>query len=184
MLDEEQLGSHIDRHFTRTLFRLETLDHYAVDSDGDDFRRYLNGEPGPDLDRKGPWMEHIRDEVARGLHTYRVHVVDGPLTDYLRFEFEWGYAYNSAAGEHIRILDLSEQPRPDGLIDEDFWLIDEEQAIRMHYDSAGRYLGAAVAPSSLAPRYRTARDTAWSVAVPFTDYWHAHPQYWRDHPAA
>ena len=80
MLDEQQLGDYIDRHFASTLFRLETLDRYDVGSNGDDLDRYLAGEPGPDMARKGPWMDHIRSEVARGLHTYRVHVVRGPLT--------------------------------------------------------------------------------------------------------
>jgi uncharacterized protein DUF6879 len=183
MLDEERLGAHIDQHFTRSLFRLETLNRYDVDSDGDDLHRYLSGESGPDLDRKGPWMEHIRGEVARGLHTYRVHVVNGPLTDYLRFEFEWGYVYNSEAGEHIRVLDLSEQARPDVLVDEDFWLIDDEQAIRMHYTPDGKFVGAEIAPHETAQRYRAVRDAVWAIAVPFDSYWQGHPQYWRNRPA-
>jgi hypothetical protein len=101
VLDEQQLGDYIDAHFTSTLFRLETLSHYDVGSDGGDLTRYLAGEPGPDMTRKGAWMDRIRSEVDRGLRTYRVHVVDGPPSDYLRFEFEWGYVHNAVAGEHI-----------------------------------------------------------------------------------
>lgn len=181
MLDEQQLGDYIDRHFDSTLFRLETLDQYDVGSNGDDLDRYLAGEPGPDMARKGPWMDQIRSEVARGLHTYRVHVVRGPLTPYLRFEFEWGYVHNAAAGEHIRILDLTEQPEPPALAHEDFWLIGDDRAVRMHYDLGGRFLGAEIAPASEVPRYSAARDAAWEAALPFTDYWAAHPQYRRDH---
>jgi hypothetical protein len=184
MLNEQQLGDYIDRHFTNDLFRLETLDRYEVVSDGGDFSRYLAGQPGPDMARKGPWMDHIRSEVARGLHTYRVHVVTSPLSDYLRFEFEWGYVYNAAAGEHIRILDLAEQQRPDGLLDEDFWLIGDDRAIPMHYDPTGRYLGAEIVLGVEAARFQIARDAAWAAAVPFSDYWQAHPQYWRDRRAA
>jgi hypothetical protein len=106
VLDEQQLGDYIDAHFTSTLFRLETLSHYDVGSDGGDLTRYLAGEPGPDMTRKGAWMDRIHSEVDRGLRTYRVHVVDGPPSDYLRFEFEWGYVHNAVAGEHIRILRL------------------------------------------------------------------------------
>ncbi len=180
MLDEQQLGDYIDRHFETTLFRLETLDRYDVGSNGSDLDRYLAGEDGPDMARKGPWMDQIRSEVARGLHTYRVHVVRGPLSPYLRFEFEWGYAYNAAAGEHIRILDLAEQPKPAALTAEDFWLIGDGRAVRMHYDPDGKFLGAEVAPRNEVPRYRAARDAAWEAAVPFTDYWAAHPQYHRE----
>ncbi|NKE57872.1 hypothetical protein FXN61_13935 [Lentzea sp. PSKA42] len=183
MLDENELGAYIDQHFTSTLFRMETLDLYDVSSNGDDFRRYLDGEPGPDMSRKGKWLDHIRNEVVRGLHTYRVHVVHGPLTDYLRYEFEWDYVHNAAAGEHIRILDLTEQSSPEGLVADDFWLIGEDHAVVMHYDDEGRFQHGRIVPEGQLVEYRQARDAAWSAAVPFTDYWREHPQYWRDSPA-
>jgi|AntDryMetagUQ889_1029465.scaffolds.fasta_scaffold12316_2 hypothetical protein len=180
MLDEQELGDYIDSRFTRVLFRLETLDRYDVASNGDEYQRYLAGEVKPNPERKEPWMEHIRGEVSRGLHTYRVHVVRSPLNDYLRFECEWGYVYNARAGEHIRILDLAERLTPADLLDEDFWLIDEREVLRMHYDSEGRYVGAEIAPQEVLPRYLAAKEAAWSGAVDFSDYWKAHPGYWRD----
>jgi hypothetical protein len=180
VLDEQELGDYIDQHFDRTLFRLETLDEYDVGSNGDDLARYLAGEPGPDMARKGPWMDQIRSEVARGLHTYRVHVVRAPLSEYEMFEFEWGFRYNAMAGEHIGILDLTEKPEPLALVHEDFWLLGEDRAVRMHYDLGGRFLGAEIAPKSDVPRYRAAKDAALQAAVPFADYWSAHPQYQRD----
>lgn len=180
MLDEQELGDYIDSRFTRVLFRLETLDLYDVTSNDDEYRRYLSGEVKPNPERKEPWMEHIRGEVSRGLHTYRVHVVRSPLNDYLRFECEWGYVYNARAGEHIRILDLAERLTPADLLDEDFWLIDEREVLRMHYDSEGRYGGAEIAPQEVLPRYLAAKEAAWSGAVDFSDYWKAHPGYWRD----
>jgi hypothetical protein len=189
VLNEQQLGAYIDDRFTSELFRLEARDRYDVASDGDDLAAYLAGHPGPDMDRKGPWLETIRGEVARGLHTYRVHIVTGPLNDYLRFECEWGYVHNSAAGEHIRILDLAEKDAPAGLLHEDFWLIagdgdEPDRAIRMDYDDAGHFLGAQVVADADVDRYRRAREIAWQAAVPFTAYWHAHPHYWRDRRSA
>jgi hypothetical protein len=184
VLDERQLGEYIDSRFTTTLFRLEVLDRYDVGTDGGDLARYLAGEPGPDMRRKGPWMDTIRAEVARGLHTYRVHVVRGPLTGYLKFEFEWGYKFNAAAGEHIRILDLTAQPRPPALVDEDFWLIGDSDAVLMRYDPAGRFLGAEVAAARDVPKYQAAKAAAWEAAVPFDTWWDAHPQYHRDRQRA
>lgn len=180
MLNEQELGDYIDSRFTSVLFRLETLDLYDVPSNGGEYERYVAGEVKPNPERSKPWMEHIRGEVARGAHTYRVHVVRSPLNDYLRFECEWGYVYNARAGEHIRILDLAEQPRPAELLDEDFWLIEDREVLRMHYDSEGRYVGAEIAPEEVLPRYLAAKDAAWSGAVDFSDYWKAHPEYWRD----
>jgi hypothetical protein len=105
--------------------------------------------------------------------------VRSPLSPYLRYECEWGYAYNVTVGEDIRILDLAEHSRPSALVDEDFWLMDNTTVVKMHYQ-AGRFVGAYVPPNAVLPRYRAARVAAWQAAVPFGEYWEAHPQYWRD----
>jgi hypothetical protein len=136
------------------------------------------GEPGPP-DR--PWLSVIRSEVARGMHTYRVHVVRSPLTPYLRFCFEWGYAQNVAAGEHISIIDLAEQDAPGGLLDHDFWLINDQDVVLMRYDEAGRFVGAEpLEDLGKVEAYRRCAAVAWDAGVPFADYWHAHPEAHRD----
>lgn len=178
MMDASELGAYIDEHFTRTLFRLEVLDRYEVASDGGDFARWLEGAAEPTWERKGPWLEHLREEARQGKYSHRVHVVRSPLNDYLRYECEWGYAYNVEAGEDIRILDTAETTRPRDVIEEDFWLIDDELVVSMRYADDGSFHGAVVMPSSTLPRYRAARDAAWAAAVSFGDYWAAHPQYW------
>lgn len=182
MLDEAALGELLDTA-QHDLFRLETLDLYEVRTDGSDYDRYLRGEPGPDMARKQPWMDRLAADAARGLRNYRVHVVRSPLSPYLRYECEWGYAFNVRAGEEIRIIDLAEQPRPWALVDEDFWLMDDATVVKMHYQ-AGRFVGAYVPPTAVLPRYRAARDASWAAAIPFGEYWAAHPQYWRDHRAS
>lgn len=183
MLTEDELGEYIDQRFTRTLFRLETLDHIEVDADVGDFARYKRGLPGPDLAQRNEWLDVIRDEVAHGKHTYRVHVVRSPLTLYLRFCFEWGYTYNSAAGEHIGILDETERNAPPELIRQDFWLIDGADVVLMHYDESGRFVGASVADSTDIGRYRACAEAVWSTSAGFENYWNAHISEWRDKPA-
>lgn len=180
MLDEQQLGEYIEQHFTSTLFRLECRDHYDVRHEDEDFRRYLAGHAAP----TSTWPEVIRSEVARGLHTYRVHIVSPPLSDYLRYEFEWSYTANADAGEHIRILDTSEQHKPAAVGGEDFWLIGDEHLLVMHYSPAGEFVGASIGDEQQLPRYIAARDAAWSAATDFTDYWRRHPQYHRDRVVA
>jgi hypothetical protein len=185
MLDAAQLGELIKSRFTRDAFRLETLDAYYVASDGGDVARYLRGEREPDPARKEPWLARLRTERAEGKQRQRVHVVQGPLSGYLRYECEWGYVPNVAAGEDVRILDLSERPLPAGLtIDHDFWLIDGQHVIRMHYADDGRFLGAELLAAGELPRYRAARDAALAAAEPFTDYWGRHPEYHRANQAA
>jgi hypothetical protein len=185
MLDATQLGELIKSRFTTDAFRLETLDAYYVASDGGDVARYLRGEPEPDPARKEPWLARLRAERAAGKRRQRVHVVRGPLSDYLCYECEWGYAPNVEAGEDIRILDLSEHPRPTDLaVDHDFWLLDSEHLIRMHYADDGQFAGGEVLGASELHRYRAARDAALAAAEPFTGYWQRHPEYHRANRAA
>jgi len=100
-LDALQLGELIRSQFTRHAFRLETQDAYDVGDDGGDVARYLRGEPEPDSQRKGAWLERLRAERAAGKTRSRVHVLRSPLSDYLRYECEWGCLLNVAAGEDV-----------------------------------------------------------------------------------
>ena len=177
MLNERELGQFINEHFHRTAFRLEVRDAYAVPSDGGDFARYLAGEPAPDTVRKSAWLDTLRAEREAGKVRQWVHVVHGPISDYLRYEMEWGYLPNLRAGAQVRILDLAELTRPDGLVNADFWLLDDETAVLMHYDDEGRFTGAEQARD--VGLYRRARDAAWDGAVPVAEYWQDHPQYHR-----
>jgi hypothetical protein len=178
LLDLPQLGA-IVNGFSRNLFRLETLPVYLSASDGGDVARYLAGQPEPDPARKGPWLERLRAEYAEGRQRQRVHVLHSPLGGYLRYELEWGYLPNSAAGEDIRILDTAERPLPRGLadIDHDFWLVDGQTAVRMIYDSDGRFIGADVADPAEVPRYAAAHEAALSAAEAFGSYWARHPEF-------
>lgn len=184
MLTAAQLGEYIDARLTRSAFRLETLDTYDVESDGGDYDRYLRGEPGPDLERKRPWLERLRRESDAGILNQRVHILSTPLTPYLRYECEWGYAPNVRAGEDIRIIDETETPTCYvGLPDHDFWLIDDEHGLRMHYDLRGWFLGAEPA-DDLVPEYRRAKTFTLTAGQPFAEWWSRHTEEWRDHDAA
>jgi hypothetical protein len=183
VLNSVELGNFIDSRLTRAAFRLELLDHYDVGSDGDDYRRFLAGETAPTPERKTPWLRRLRQDAARGILNHRVHVLRRPLTNYLRYEAEWGYAYNAAAGEDIGILDTTDQPVPDGLVDHDFWLIDDQHAIRMQYSELGEFIGAEPAPELL-DAYRHTRDAATAAAEPFAVWWATHPEQHRGIQAA
>ena len=171
-----ELRAFADARTTRSAFRLETLDRYDVDSDQDNFRRYLAGEDGPSWAAGDEWMDYLAAERASGIRRYRVHVFASPLSPYLRYECEWGYVYTSQAGEEIYILDTAETARPGGLLDEEFWLYDDRWVVVMHYDNQGRFTDAVALPESETPRYRRQRDLALAAAVPFSSWWEAHPE--------
>lgn len=176
MLDLDQVGAYFDTHFTRTAFRLEALDVYDVDTDGGDLARYLGGEDEPNADYKSGWLQQLRDDTAAGKQWSRVHVLSTPLNDYLRYECEWGYAYNVAAGERVGIIDLSAQELPAEVILEEFWLFDDAHLLLMHYDEAGHFIGGEPLPTDQLPRYRAAMNAAVAVSASFTEWWSRHPE--------
>lgn len=177
LLDLDGLAEFVETHHTRDLFRLETLTYYDVPSDGDDYHRYLQGETDPNAEAKQPWLDRLQADVAAGRRWRRVHALTTPLTDYLRYECEWGYVYNVAGGEDVRISEgASEALLGVG----DFFVLDGEHVARSHYDQAGRFVGAEVIKEASAKGpYLAIADMLWRTAEPFTNWWEQHPEYHR-----
>lgn len=177
ILTLDQLGEYVANCHTRDLFRLETLPFYNAASDDDDFRRYLGGEPAPTAAAKQPWLDRIRTDVAAGRAWRRIHAVTHPLADYVRYECEWGYVPNTAAGEQVRIAELT----PALAQVADFFVLDGQHVVRSRYDSECRFVGAEVIADSYgaAPLVALA-ELLWKQATDFTTWWDAHPSYHRD----
>lgn len=178
-LDEQALDEFTDE-FEHDAFRQETLTAYDVASDGGDFDFWLAGKPGPSPDVVGPWGNWIGIQCKRGASVRRVRVLHDEPSDYLRFEIDWIYHANAEAGERIKILDLTERPRPPGFIDREFWMLDGLRAVLMAYDEHGRFLHGDTVEGEAAEVIRQARDAAWEAAEPLTSWWDRHPEYHRD----
>lgn len=185
-LDLNELVSWIGRRHTRDLFRLEVRDHYAVDSDGDDYHRYLRGDAEPNAAAKQPWLDALAADTAAGKVWRKVHVVSGPLSSYERYEFEWGFAYNVVAGEQVRILDLSANPDRANRVRAlgEFFVLDNEHAARNLYDDDGRFRHAQIVYGGEAAALGVVVDWLWDEAEPFESWWERHPQCHRDPRAA
>src|SRR6266581_5523817 len=86
-------------------FRLETLSEYKAKGEVEELRAFREGRPRPPRNPDtNAWLRNVADKTAIGCTWRRVHVVDRPLSEYLRFEFI-GYEENIAAGEDVRIAD-------------------------------------------------------------------------------
>lgn len=187
-MDVAALNSWMERHFTRSAFRLETMQTYEVAADGTDYRRYLDGEPTWTPERKQPWLDTLAAEAKRGLRRSRVRIVTRPVSDYTRYECEWGYAPNVAAGEDVRILDLGERDMPavGELADRDWWIVVDDggtaRTALMLYDAAGQFIGAQEASDT--DPYRAAAVELWAASEPFLEWWRRHPELHRNHRAA
>lgn len=128
-------------HFTSSAFRLEARQRYAIDESDEDYLAWQAGRPRPERSvRTSPWLARVAaSTVTQGKEWARVHVVDYPLSEYMRYELV-AYRENAAAGEGIRIADRAAHPDLASL-DVDFWLFDADtdhaHAVIIDYDPEG-----------------------------------------------
>jgi len=175
-LDPKEFGD-LFQSFRRSAWRLETLPEYRTGrEEEEEIRRFLAGDDPPEPDEPElRWQDIIRSHLAAGRRMGRVHLIRGDLTDYLRWEIQWGYPPHAKAGEDIRILHVGEGELPE-LGTEDFWLFDDALVVRMLYGPNGEWPGQAVLtddPAIVADCERK-RDLALSLAVPLGDYLEEH----------
>lgn len=129
--------------FRESAFRLEVLQHYVLEEDEPRRQAFREGRPLPPRPGKIESMRLVRGAVGAGKRVHRVHVVELPLTEYLRYELTV-YRENIAAGEDVRIADRATHR---GLreLDTDFWLFDAETerpaVVWFRYTPDGRILG-------------------------------------------
>jgi hypothetical protein len=104
-------------------WRVEVFQHYDVPGDEERQRAFVAGQPlPPPRQSKRDDLELIAGLTRRGLEMGRVHVVDRPLSPYVRYELAV-YAENVTAGEDVRIADRSAHPELAALA-RDFVIVD------------------------------------------------------------
>lgn len=168
MLTLPDMAAWLRELHTHDLFRLETLPAYEAASDGEDYRRFLRGEPGPTVD-KTRWLDTLRHDIAAGRRWRRARIIHRPMTDYERYSCAWGYPDNVRAGEDVRILEVGDDTRLDEQVG-DFFVVDGRHVMRSVYDD-GRLLGAIPVSGGEAAALIAVRDLVWDRAVPFGPWW-------------
>jgi hypothetical protein len=162
------------------IYRVQTLERYGVASDNDYFQRYLAGLPGPTEDALKAWGDELEADRAAGRVYRNLHVVNGELSDYLRYQFEVAYAYNVRHGQDVRILDAAEHPAAAALFRTgDYWVLEHQHVVLCRYDEQGRPLGTVAVEPAGAGGFITAAEMGWQLATPFEQWWAAHPHFHR-----
>ncbi|MFE0020705.1 DUF6879 family protein [Amycolatopsis sp. NPDC059021] len=162
----DELGEIMDRS-TRSAFRLETLPQYLVPGEKAALAKWRAGEPRTlRTPENTPWLAEVQERAAQGYRRYRVHILDWPLSDYVRFEIS-SYLETDVFGIETYLVDRHEHEELQDL-HEDFWLMDDEIAVRMVYDDEGHFLHPE-RTDDVGP-YLKMRDTALRHAVPLNDY--------------
>ena len=159
--------------FRESAFRLETLQHYVLGEDEPRRQAFREGRPLPPRPGKTESMRLVREAVAAGKRVHRVHVVDLPLSEYIRYELAV-YPENIAAGEDVRITCRNAHPDLNDL-GTDFWLFDAETAepsvVWFRYTPGGEILSRDYSddPTEV-QRARGQRDLALAHSLALSDF--------------
>ncbi len=155
--------------FQQEAWRLETLPQYLMPQEKEEFAAFLAGKHRTDpYAVSNEYTERLRRQVAAGRVQGRVHVVNRPLTDYLRFEFSQYYAPDALAGEQIRILDVTDRDNPLAGA-QDFWMFDRTEVVLMNYHPDGRQINREVHEGDTS-RFIEYQRIALAESVPFEEY--------------
>jgi hypothetical protein len=169
VMDEAALGAWL-LGATHSVDRLQAQSYYADDAEL--AQRWAAGEPGPDMGPVGAWHDYLAADKDRGVTWRQLLILAVPLNDYWRSACEWGFAYH-AAHEQIRVLAGENTPL------EDFYVIDGHNVVKMHYDWAGKFLGAEPLGRARSTSYAHRWNRQWERAEDFQAWWDRHPQYRR-----
>ncbi|ARZ69653.1 hypothetical protein M1P56_02150 [Streptomyces sp. HU2014] len=148
-------------------WRLETLPVYTMPQEAEKMDRFLAGEKSPD-DYWSSWMGEVREWRKEGKRAGRVHIVTRPLSEYLRFEFEYYYRHHVKAGEDIRILDVTERENPLPGV-RDFWMFDRSKVVLMNYRPDGTQISRELHDGDVS-RFVEYQRIAVSESIPFLEY--------------
>lgn len=140
----------------RTALRLEVRERYNTDVDQEAQRQFRAGEP-VDLGWAQDWLEMVRKATSEGKVFCRVRVVNVPLSEYNRYGI-WFAEHTIAAGEDIRYLDRAQAA---GLPDFDYWLLDSDKVVKLHFDADDRPVTAeAITDAAVVNELAAALDRA------------------------
>ncbi|WP_052848586.1 DUF6879 family protein [Streptomyces avicenniae] len=171
VLDGEGWRAYFDA-FTHEAWRFEAQPTYSMPREREHVARFLRGEDRPE-GHNARWHERVRAYGATGRRVGRVRVVRRPLTDYQRYQFEWGIPGNIAAGEDIRVLDVTARDFRLPLTGRDWWLFDGARVAHLNFRADGTQINREAYEGDPAP-YRAWQRVALDHAVPFREYVAAH----------
>ncbi|MEB3371532.1 DUF6879 family protein [Saccharopolyspora mangrovi] len=166
ILSGDEFGRLFDE-YRRSAWRFECQPTYTIPREQDGIRRWRAGEPKPE-DHNIRWHETVQEIVASGRRIGRARVVRRPLTEYLRYQLDWGIPGNIEAGEDIRILDLTELELE--LPEQDFWFFDDAIVVHLNFNPDGTLINLEQQETSDLERYLKWRDVAMAHAVPLSEW--------------
>jgi hypothetical protein len=164
----------IFKGITADAFRLEVRQRYNMPYEDQLIRDFVAGRPLPeDSEEIIRYQAMLRALRATGKRPYRVHVLEFPLTPYLRYELD-SYRWSVEAGEEILIADRVQFPDIAELT-EDFMFFDGDtdhaSVVWYRYNDNDELLSRdySTDPADI-ELCRRHRDLAVAHAVPYEEF--------------
>lgn len=154
--------------FGRCAYRLEAQQAYSSDVEDAATARFLAGEPH-EVDLS--WMtSKLEVHRAAGRTLTWVRVTVEPPNAYTAMELTV-YPDLTAVGQDTRIIAVADGDWPEAVPRHDYWLFDDRDVWRMHYDADDRWAGAELLGDSAAlTDHLRWRDNALSQAMSLDTY--------------
>lgn len=155
------------RSFRKTACYFEAQATYALDYEAADFGQFLAGSPTPpsEISWWAPWLDQVAELTRQGRQITRVRVISEPPSDYQRWGL-WALPWHARAGEQIRYMSRHHAEQIDLPLKYDWWLMDDEQVIRLRYTPDGRIISKELTThQGTITRFRALRDLAVSNAT-------------------
>lgn len=150
--------------FTRDATRIEALPSFRIEEEAAALTAAREGKR-PDLGFLREWHEYLDEVSESGRTSRRLRLLSSPLTEYERFEIQWGYASNARHGEEVRLID-----RSTSLDMKDYWIFDNESVFEMLYGSDGSFNGSQAVDGDKARDIVSWLTATWPTATPLNDY--------------
>ncbi|GGS83998.1 MULTISPECIES: DUF6879 family protein [Streptomyces] len=158
--------------FQYDAWRFEAQPTYTMPREAQNVALFLRGEDKP-ADHNAKWHTRVREYREAGKKIGRVRVVRQPLTDYQRYQFAWGIPGNIAAGEDIRILDVTHDDYGLPVTGQDWWMFDESTVVHLNFRPDGTQIGREIHEGDV-EQFRAWKHTALAAAIPFAEYMKEH----------
>ncbi|MCP2342021.1 hypothetical protein FHU30_007410 [Actinomadura rupiterrae] len=137
-----------------------------------EFTLFMEGQERGEFPGIADWIDGtVRPAVRAGKRLHRVHVVEEPLSDYVRFECAWSYEHTVDAGEDVRIAAVGAGEWPEELPHYDYWLFDSRLLVTMRYQDDGAFAVAEIVddPEQIVVANYW-RDAAVARSVPYREF--------------
>lgn len=157
--------------FQESAFRLEMLSVYSVGEEEKPYSLFKQGQIEPPQDFNIEWHQFLLEAKKNNKSISRVRVIDGLITDYIKFEVLWGFKNNVKNNEDIRFLFCSIPNFFNASVPilKDFWLFDKNKCVLMEYDYLGKFLGVKQIPNSLLNLYVKLSEEVYQKSVSFDE---------------